>query len=235
MITARQTSFLVVTGMLSFAVAAKADLLFTCTAGSACDGDTYAVSVVSQTGSTYVMEFDIQIAGIGGAGGYTGSATDVVEAIGIKSFLSGNNISNLAVVAAPGGAANRSNWSIYYGELDTSGTCGPMSGGTPRICLEATGSYAGAPLPSTFPAILTWQFQFTDPTDTPYGNPDGVGDIKFLYEDTNDKKVGSLGSFPIDLQTGTTVAHAPEPSSVVLFGTVLASTCIGLRKLLAKG
>ena len=232
MITARGTSFFVVIGMmLSFAVVAKADLLFTCTAGSACDGDTYAVSVVSQTGSTYVMEFDIQIAAIGGAGGYTGSATDVVEAIGIKSFLSGNDITNLAVLAAPGGAAN---WSIRYGELDTSATCRVMSGGTPRICLEATGSYAGAPLPSTFPAILTWQFQFTDPTDTPYGNPNGVGDIKFLYEDTNDQEVASLGSFPIDLQTGTTVAHAPEPSSVVLFGTVLAGTCIALRKLLAK-
>jgi hypothetical protein len=229
MTTTRLGYFVAIGLMLGFAVTAKADLIYSCNSPADCNGNTYAVSVVSHTGSTYVMEYDIKVAGIGGPTGYTGSATDVVEAIGIKSFLSGNNISGLTVLAAPGGAAD---WSIIFGELDTAGTCAAKSGGTPRICLEATGGYAGAPLPTTFPGVLTWQFQFTDPTDTANGNPNGVGDIKFLYENTSDKKVGSLGSFPIDLQTGT--GAVPEPSSIILLGMVLLGTCGAFRKGLAK-
>jgi hypothetical protein len=66
--------------MLGFAVAAKADLVFSCSGGSDCNGNTYAVSVVSHTGNTYVIEYDVKVAGIGGSNGYTGNATDVVEA-----------------------------------------------------------------------------------------------------------------------------------------------------------
>ena len=92
--------------MFVFSGAAKAQLIYGCSGGSACNGNDYAVSVVSHTGSTYVMEYDIKVAAIGGPTGYTGSASDVVEAIGIKSFLSGNNISGLTVLEAPGGAAD---------------------------------------------------------------------------------------------------------------------------------
>src|SRR5690242_3011865 len=79
---------------------AFANINYDCQAsgGASCDGNLYAVSLVSKTGNTYVLEFDIKV-----TSSYADAPnfTDVVNSVSIDSFATNNTISNFSLAAAP--------------------------------------------------------------------------------------------------------------------------------------
>ena len=63
-----------------------------------CNGNEYAVFVLSQVGNTFQLELDIHVLNT-----YTGNQfTDLVNSVQLKNFASGT-ITNTSIVSAPGG------------------------------------------------------------------------------------------------------------------------------------
>lgn len=186
---------------------AVAGPVYSCTAGTACDGNAYALYVKSHVGDTYQLEFDIDVLST-----YTGNQwSDVVETVEAKDFLSAGTFSNLSLVSAPGGVGD---WTLSPDELNANGCTGGAHVGT-NICAGAIGgSYPGAPLIGPG-QILSWVFQF-DTTSTLAS----TGHIKYEYEDSSGNKVGSLGSWDIGIQPPP--SSVPEPGTLILFGSALA-------------
>ena len=176
--------------------------LYSCAPGAECNGNEYGVSVLSHVGITYQLQYDIHVLNT-----YTGNKwTDVVAAVSLKNFV--GTYSNFSLISAPGGL---NNWNLSQLELNAGGCGGGPSGG---LCAEAIMPYTGA----AFLAgdILSWVFQF-DTLDA----LSGTASIKYLYEDVNGKKVGSLGSWTINV---------PEPSTLILLGSGLIGLGILGRK-----
>jgi hypothetical protein len=204
--------FGLVAAYLAFAGVARANLVnFSCP--SDCSGNLYAVWLVSHVANTYVLEYDIEVLST-----YTGNlASDVVNAVEIKSFVSSYN--NEQLVMAPAGVVN---WNLVHNELNANGCAGGANGN--RLCAEAKSPYAGAPLSGTVPKVLSWQFQF-DSTQ----NLNSTAHVKYLYNNSDGKKAKNtgLGSFDLDIQVPPQV---PEPAGLVLFGTGLLGLAALVRK-----
>ena len=185
--------------------------IFTCTdvPASGCNGNLYAIWVVSQTATSYNLEVDIQV-----TNSYTGSITDSINGLAIipdnqGSFTAASLLSN------PAGS-----WTLQNGGLSDLGCDGT---GAPWICAGATGN--GAPLfAGSTPLTLSWVFQIT-------GAPPSSGDtteLKYHYVNTDGEKVGDLGSFPNGIQCiggscggGGGGQAVPEPVSFLLAGSGL--------------
>ncbi len=122
--------------------------VYSCGGGSACDGNLYAVWVVSQTATSYVLDVGIQV-----TSGYIGSTTDFVSAL---SIIPDNNSSftGASLTGHPAGI-----WSLQSGGLNAGGCSGS---GAPFVCAGATGmganlfTYVNAT--SSTPNLLVWQF-----------------------------------------------------------------------------
>jgi hypothetical protein len=170
------------------------------------NGNEYAVSLISHVGNTYQLEFDIRV-----LPGYTGNKwTDLVDSIALKDFI--KSYSNASLVSAPGGT---NNWFVSAGELSNSDGFSDDKKGTARLEAGAKERYDGAAFnASSGPVVLSWVFQF-DSKDS----LNETAHIKYLYEASNNKKVGSLGSWDIPIQTQVPV---PEPGTLVLLGFGLA-------------
>ncbi len=204
---------------------ARADVLTYVCGGSGCNGNLYAVWLVSHIGNTYVVEYDIDV-----TSGYTGSPTDLIKAVALKGLVSSD--SNESLIAAPGGV---SNWNFSAdGELSAGG-CSAAKGGTMRLCVEAKPPSLGAALFSGgLPVgVLAWRFQFDSPDPALDLNPNDTG-IKYLYVDTSGDKVGSLGSWGFTAQCTNGCdpppPGVPEPMSLVLLtGVILAVLALAGR------
>ena len=187
--------------------------VYSCGGGSACDGNLYAVWVVSQTATSYVLDVGVQV-----TSGYTGSTIDSIKGLAVipdnqKSFTS----------ASLTGHPLTGTWSYQTGGLNSSG-CDGSGGG--YICAAATGT--GSHLFSfpmgggaATPNLLIWQF-------TIVGTPPSLGNtahIKYTYVDLSGNKVGDLGSFDIAIQCmggmGCASSTAPEPMTSALIGSGL--------------
>lgn len=180
---------------------ARADIAYSC--GTGCNGNEYAVWLVSQSESTYVLQLDIKV-----TADYTGNQwTDVVNAVGLKNFTA-SSFTNFSLLDAPGGTDK---WDLALpGELNATGCREKEELDEFRFCAEAdsTASYTGASFSSG--VVLSWRFQF----DSLFGlNP--TAHIKYLYNDSAGKKVGDLGSWDTPIQ------HVPEPASILGLGTFL--------------
>jgi len=164
-----------------------------------CNGNEYAVSLLSNLGSTYQLQLDIHVLNT-----YTGNQfTDLIQAVQLKNFASGT-ITNASIVSAPGGL---SLWNpLSPNELSTNG-CDGGSNGAVRMCAEAKSPSPGAAF--GLGDTLTWIFQF----DTT-GSLNSTAELKYLYVNTQGEKVGDLGSYAIGIQTST----VPEPVSLSLVG-----------------
>lgn len=192
--------------------------VYSCGGASACNGNLYAVWVVSQTATSYILDVGIQA-----QTSYTGSAVDTIDDLAIipdnqHSFTAASLVSN------PLGT-----WTLKSGGLGASG-CDGSGGG--YICAKAigTGSHLfsftkGIPSPNT----LIWQFQIT-------GKPPSLGDtvnIKFHYDhlggvgisdsgltNVGIQCIGASGCIGIGLTTADPVS-APEPVTCALVGSGL--------------
>ena len=208
------TSLLLVGG----ASALSAGPVYSCGGGSACNGNLYAVWVVSQTATSYVLDVGIQV-----TDSYTGSKSDFLDALAVIPDNS-SSFTGASLTGNPAGI-----WSLKSGGLNTGGCSGS---GAPFICAGATGM--GTNLftfvaPNTYaPKLLVWQF-------TLQGTPPSLGDtahIKYHYIDSiYGATVGSLGSFDIAIQciggngcgasSSGGSAAVPEPVTSALIGSGL--------------
>jgi hypothetical protein len=203
--------------------------VYSCGGGAACDGNLYAVWVVSQTATSYVLDVGVQV-----TSGYTGSTIDSIKTLAIipdnqKSFSS----------ASLTGRPTTGTWSYQTGGLTNcngSGSgyiCGNASGtGSHLFSFPVSGGAAT-------PNLLVWQF-------TIVGTPPSLGNtahIKYNYVDLSGNQVGSLGSFDAAIQciggTGCTGASSgigsaptvPEPVTSALIGSGLIGLYFLRRRL----
>lgn len=192
--------------VFALASPALASPIFSCPSPADCNGNLYAVSAVNTTGNTWQLTVDIQV-----TNGYTGNQfTDLVDAISINGFAS--SYSNFSLLSDPGGT-----WDYIPGGLDANG----CNGNGAFECVQADTLASAAPLGAAG-NVLEWVFQFdtTSLSDTTH--------LKYLYVDTNGTKIGSLGSFDIDTQTGgggggTLGGPTPEPITFALVGGALVA------------
>lgn len=199
--------------------------VYSCGAGSACNGNLYAVWVVSQTATSYVLDVGVQV-----QDGYTGSKTDFLNALAIIPDNNGT-FSSATLTGKPAGV-----WSLQNGGLNAGGCTGT---GVPYVCAGATGM--GTNLfdfiaPNTYnPKTLVWQFTIT-------GTPPVVGDtahIKYHYISNLGTQVGDLGSFDVAIQcigdAGCTnngnAGAVPEPMTSALIGGGLVGLYFLRRRL----
>jgi|SRR5665213_539161 len=178
----------------------QASPLFSCPATvTQCNGNEYAVSLLSNVRNTYQLELDIHVLNT-----YTGNQfTDLVNAVQLKNFASGT-ITNTSIVSAPGGL---SLWNPLSRDELSANACDGGSNGTVRMCEQAKSPSLGAAF--GLGSTLSWVFQF----DTT-GSLNSTAELKHLYVDTQGSKVGDLGSYNIGIQTNV----VPEPVSLSLVG-----------------
>lgn len=187
--------------------------VYSCGGGSACDGNLYAIWVVSQTATSYVLDVGLQV-----TPSYTGSTTDSINGLAIIPNNQGS-----FTTASLTGHPTTGTWTYQTGGLDSSGCNGS---GASYICASATGT--GSHL-FTFPInggtatpnLLVWQF-------TVNGTPPSLGDtahIKYNYVDLGGNHVGDLGSFDVGIQctggNGCAASAVPEPVTSALMGSGL--------------
>jgi len=199
--------------LVGAASALYAGPVYSCGGGSACNGNLYAVWVVSQSATSYVLDVGIQV-----TNDYTGSKSDFIDGLAIIPDNSGS-FTNALLMGQPAGV-----WTLQSGGLNAGGCSGS---GAPFICAGATGM--GSNLfnfvaPNTYtPKTIIWQFAIQ-------GAPPSLGEmahIKYHYIDNLGNKVGSLGSFDVDIQcTGGNGCFfapttAPEPVTSALIGSGL--------------
>ena len=132
--------------------------VYSCGGGSACDGNLYAVWVVSQTATSYVLDVGVQVTNnYLTANGGPGSTTDRIDALAIIPDNNGS-FTNASLTVHPGGM-----WSLQNGGLNSGGCSGS---GAPYVC--AGSSNMGAmlftynPITNTNnPNTLLFQFTIT--------------------------------------------------------------------------
>jgi hypothetical protein len=189
--------------------------VYSCPSPADCNGNLYAISA-SNSGTLWQIVVDIKV-----TSSYTGTQyTDKVEALAIGSFA--NTFTNFSLVSNPGATA----WTLQPGGLNAGGCDG---NGNPFECVHSPTLSSAASLTSAG-TILEWVFQLNTSSlgsaDT--GCTTSAGDLgclhlKYQYVNTGGSKVGSLGSFDIDVQPGggAVIQAVPEPVSMFLVGAGL--------------
>jgi PEP-CTERM motif len=191
--------------------------VYSCGGGSACNGNLYAVWVVSQTASSYVLDVGILVRNdyLSTDGG-PGSNSDFISALSIIPDNSGT-MTSASLTGHPAGI-----WNLQSGGLNSGGCSGS---GAPYICAGANGMGAnlfnynsGSYTPNS---PLIWQFTIN-------GTPPSLGDtahIKYLYISNLGTKVGDLGSFDVAIQCigggpceDSPTGGVPEPTTSALIG-----------------
>ena len=206
--------------------------VYSCGGGSACNGNLYAVWVVSQTATSYILDVGIQA-----TAGYTGNKIDTIDDLAIipdnqHSYTAASLVSNpLGTWTSKSGT----------GGMGASGCDGTSVGR--YICAKAAGNgshlftFANG---GTTPNLLVWQFQIT-------GKPPSLGDtvnIQFHYDHLGGVGITESALSNIAIQCtggrgclGTTslssadIQAAPEPVTFALVGSGLIAFYFLRRRL----
>jgi hypothetical protein len=225
----RNFIMLAVLVLVLFASTIQADVLSGC---GTCQGSSYLLqynsgnTTTSGGVSTYDVFLSINPTNYNGGGLY-------INAVAIKVSSMEKSTGN-SVVAAPGGAAS---WALQTGGLN-SGGCDGSGGGF--ICAQDGHTAPVPPNPAYGSGTTyTWEFHYATTKSLLTGNL--ASTIKAQYVDASGNKVGALVSEGITLQACTTDCGVfpgggpvPEPTSVVLFGSLVAFTGFTTRKLRRK-
>ncbi len=216
------------------ASAVYAGPVYSCGGGSACDGNLYAVWMVSQTATSYVLDVGVQAtSNYLAANGGTGSNTDFINALSIIPDTS-NSMTAASLTGHGAGV-----WGLQAG----SGT-GPCSGtAAPYICAGASGMGANLftyTVNGFIPTTQIWQFTIT-------GTPPSLGDtatIKLRYINSIGTTATSPGSLDFTIQCVDSsdcsssnsaafadVSAVPEPTTSALIGSGLAGLYFIRRRL----
>jgi hypothetical protein len=202
--------------------------IYSCGAGSACNGNLYAAWVVSQTATSYVLDVGIQVTNnYLVANGGPGSRSDFINGLAI---IPDNNrtYTGASLTGHPAGI-----WSLQSGGLNSGGCSGT---GTPYVCAGATGNGSNLFTYSNgtyIPKTIIWQFTFQ-------GTPPSLGDtahIKYHFINNLGTSVGSLGSFDIAIQCiggsgcPADAPTVPEPVTSALVGSGLIGLYFLRRRL----
>ena len=202
--------------------------VYSCGGGSACNGNLYAVWVVSQTATSYILDVGIQA-----TAGYTGGKADTIDDLAIipdnqHSYTAASLVSN------PLGT-----WALKNGGLGASGCDG--SAGR-YICAKEVGN--GSHLFSfsngaTSPNLLIWQFEIT-------GKPPSLGDtvnLKWHYDHLGGFGITDSGLVNVAIQctggrgclstslSSADIQAAPEPVTFALVGSGLIAFFFLRRRL----
>ena len=172
----------------------RANPIYSCDVTTAkCNGNTYALYVVSHVGDTWQLQFDIKV-----LSSYTGTHwTDLINAVEIKNFAP--VFTNASLISAPDG---KDNWVFdTTNELSANGC---QNGNSDPACIQAKSPYPGAAFQDG--DILSWLIQFDATT------LNDTATIKYRYVNSAGAKVGDLGSWEIGVQ------RVPEPATVALTG-----------------
>jgi hypothetical protein len=196
------------TALLFSLVGSRAEagpVTFSCTAGNACNGATYALGItdvrpLASGAYRYTALFGIDTTG------YTGRTTDYVHAVSFKNVV--GDMFNLQLIDAPGGVA------AWLGASAAGlNAAGCTTGGQLGACASAANFGAAVGLAQQ----LFWTFTF----ESFRGTPGRWAHIKYRYVmDTLNRRgefrpTGSLGSFNVPVQQ---LNNVPEPASLSLFG-----------------
>lgn len=190
----------------------RANPVLSCPDVTKCNGNQYAISVISHVGNTWQLEVSIAILAT-----YTGTQwTDLLNAVAIKDMAS--SISNASLVSAPAGAT----WTLYAGELNNGGdVCANDNSPGTKLCAWA-GFNNGAAFTVGDTLSFVFQFDALALNDTSH--------LKYEYIEADGKKIGSLGSFDIGIQEGGGPNEIPEPQTLALVGLGLLGVAFARRR-----
>lgn len=207
--------------------------VYSCGGGSACNGNLYAVWVVSQTATSYVLDVGVQVTNnYLTTNGGPGQDNNFIDALAIIPDNQG--VSTAASLT--GHAAGV--WNLRSGS--STGSCNGTA--APFVCAGANGMGANLFTESNgliIPLTQVWQFTIT-------GTPPSLGDtaqIQVRYINSLGIVVGDSASFNAAIQCiggGTcvgdsfdslNVAAVPEPTTSALIGSGLIGLYFLRRRL----
>jgi hypothetical protein len=193
-------------------------------------GSVAKADTISNNGSTYTLSyattgnpnvFDIYLTV--DATGFTGAATDKLNAVSLKLTSQTSNISDVHLFSPiPTGFGT-----TLSGGLNSSGCAGNGNG---AFCSESTGlglDVKGAGDIYTF----NWQLTVIDPSKINF-NLNGAN-LKVLYVQGTGGQAGQADvttDSAITLSAATSTSPVPEPSSLLLFGTGALGAAAALRR-----
>lgn len=200
--------------LIGLGVRAQASTIGPDCGGGNCFGSTYTLTYTT-TSNPNIFDVNLAI----DATGYTGTSTNLLNAVSLKIASKTSEISSVSLLSAPATFSTTES-----GGLNANGCSG--SGGGFFCSGSSTNGLAVGGSGDVYNFL--WQVQLTSPSDLFLGADEAS--VKALYVTMAGKQNGNT-SAPITLDPGG--SPVPEPSSIVLLGTGLLGAAGVIRRKLS--